>query len=107
MAREKKLRGSDAKLARLYAMRNQPAASETTVELRRYLADSSNFIVAEAAKIIKDQAAAELVSDLVAAFDRLMIDPEKSDKQCRAKIAIVDALNRLQYAEANVFLRGL
>jgi HEAT repeat protein len=107
MAREKKPRGSDAKLARLYAMRNQPVAAETTLELRRYLADASSLIVAEAARITKDQAVPELVGDLVAAFDRLMIDPEESDNQCRAKIEIVDALNRLEYPEPNVFLRGL
>jgi HEAT repeat protein len=107
MAREKKPRGSDAKLARLQAMRNQPATSETTLELRRYLADASSFIVAEAARFIKDQAVPELVRDLVAAFDRLLIDPEESDKHCRAKIEIVDALNRLEYAEPDVFLRGL
>jgi HEAT repeat protein len=107
MAREKKPRGSDAKLARLHAMRNQPATSEATLELRRYLADASSFIVAEAARVIKDRALAELAGDLVAAFDRLIIDPEESDKQCRAKIEIVDALNRLEYAEPDVFLRGL
>jgi HEAT repeat protein len=107
MAKEKKPRASEAKLARLHAMRNQPATSETTQELRRYLADASSFIVAEAARIIKDQAVPELVGDLVAAFDRLLIDPEESDKQCRAKIEIVDALNRLEYAESDVFLRGL
>jgi HEAT repeat protein len=107
MPRQKKPRGSDAKLARLQAMCNQPATAETTLELRRYLADSSSFIVAEAARIIKEQADGELVGDLVAAFDRLMIDAEESDKQCRAKIEIVDALNRLEYAEPDVFLRGL
>jgi HEAT repeat protein len=107
MAREKKPRGSDAKLARLHAMRNQPATSETTLELRRYLADASSFIVAESVKVIKDQAVSELIGDLLAAFDRLMIDPEKSDKQCRAKIEIVDALNRLEHAQPDVFLRGL
>jgi HEAT repeat protein len=107
MAREKKPRGSDAKLARLHAMRNQPTTSETTLELRRYLADASSLIVAEAAKIVKDQPVPELVGDLVAAFDRLMIEPEESDKQCRAKIEIVDALNQLEYAEPDVFLRGL
>lgn len=107
MGREKKPRGSDAKLARLHAMRNQPATAETTVELRRYLADPSSLIVAEAARIIKDHAVAELVGDLVAAFRRLMIDPQESDKQCRAKIEIVDALNQLEYAEPDVLLRGL
>jgi hypothetical protein len=107
MVREKKPRGFDAKVAQLHAMRNQPATSESTEELRRYLADASSFIVAEAARIVKDQAVRDLVGDLVAAFDRLMIDPQESDKQCRAKIEIVDALNRLECAEPHVFLRGL
>ena len=107
MAREKKLRGSDARLAQLQALRNQPAASETTLELRRCLADASSVVVAEAARIIKDQVVPDLVGDLVTAFDRMMIDPEETDKQCRAKIEIVDALNRLEYAEPNVLLRGL
>src|SRR4051812_9368415 len=107
MAREKKLRGSDAKLARLHAMRTEPVTSESTLELRRYLADASSLIVAEAAKLLKDQPGPELVGDLVAAFDRLMIDPDERDKQCLAKIEIVAALNRIEYAEPDVFLRGL
>jgi HEAT repeat protein len=107
MAREKKPRGSDAKLALLQALRNQPASAETTLALRRYLADASSFVVAEAARIVRDQAVHELAGDLVAAFDRFMVEPEESDKQCRAKIEIVDALNRLEYDEPDVFLRGL
>lgn len=107
MAREKKPRGADAKLARLHVLRHQPATAETTLELRRYLADASTLIVAEAAGIIKDQAVPELVGDLVATFNRLLIDPEESDKQCRAKIEIATALNRLEYADPDVFLRGL
>lgn len=107
MAREKKPRGVDARLARLQAMRSLPATAQTTLELRGYLADASSLIVTEAAKIIKEQTVAELAGDLVAAFDRLMIDPEECDKQCRAKIAIVDALNQLDYAEPDVLLRGL
>jgi HEAT repeat protein len=107
MATGKKLRGSDAKLARLHAIRNEPVTSESTLELRRYLADASSFIVAEAAKVLKDQPVAELVGDLVAAFDRLMIDPDERDKQCLAKIEIVAALNRIDYPEPDVFLRGL
>jgi HEAT repeat protein len=107
VAKEKKPRGSDAKLARLHAIRNQPVTAETTLELRRYLADASGFLVAEAARIIRDQVIRELAGDLVSAFDRLMIDPEKSDKQCRAKIEIVDALNQLDYADPDVFVRGL
>ncbi len=105
--KRKQPHGSDAKLARLHALRHKPAGAETILELRRYLADASGLIVAEAAKIVKDQTDAALAGDLVAAFDRLMIEPEESDKHCRAKIEIVAALNRLEYGEADVFLRGL
>jgi HEAT repeat protein len=103
----KKARGFDAKLAGLHALRNQPLTAETTLELRGYLADPSNLIVAEAAKILTDPSAIGLADDLAAAFERLMIEPEENDSQCRAKIEIVAALNRLEYAEPNTFLRGL
>jgi HEAT repeat protein len=107
VAKQKTPRGSDARLFRLYAIRNQPGTSETCAELRRCLADSSSLVVAEAAKIVKEQGVRALAGDLVAAFDRLMIDPEARDKQCRAKIEIVDALNQLEHAEPEAFLRGL
>jgi HEAT repeat protein len=103
----KRLRGSNAKFARIQALRNQPAVAESIQELRDFLADGSSFVVAEAAKILKDQSASALASDLVAAFDRFMVDPEESDKQCRAKVEIAAALNRLEYAEPDVILRGL
>ena len=103
----KKPRGSDAKLARIHALRNQPATPETNLEVRHYLADASSLVVAEAAKILNDQHASALTGDLVAAFDRFMVKPEEIDKQCRAKIEIVAALNRLEYGEPGVFLRGL
>src|SRR5438105_2036031 len=54
------------------------------------LEETSNIVVSEAAKLVGDQSISGLTADLVAAFDRLMNDPEESDKQCRAKIEIVD-----------------
>jgi HEAT repeat protein len=103
----KKSRGTDAKLARLYALRNEPLTAENISELRGYLAVPSSLLVAEAAKLLTDPTAAGLAPDLAAAFDRFMIEPEENDSQCRAKIEIVAALNRLEYAEPDLFLRGL
>lgn len=103
----KKSRGSDAKFARIQVLRNQPATPAIIQEIRGYLADASSFIVAEAAKLLMDPAASGLADDLAAAFDRLMIEPEENDNQCRAKIEIVAALNRLEYAEPTLFLHGL
>ncbi len=36
-----------------------------------------------------------------------MVEPETTDKLCRAMIAIAEALNKLDYGEAGVFLRGI
>jgi HEAT repeat protein len=102
-----KARGVEAKLLRLRSLRNQQVAAAAVEELRAALGDVSNLVVAEAAAVIGDSAVQELAQDLVAAFERLMIEPEQSDKQCRGKIALVEALNKLEYAGPEVFLRGI
>ncbi len=102
-----KLRGVDAKLTRLATLRKEPIASDTIAVLSQSLADASNLVVVEAAAIVSEQIVKSLAGDLVSAFERFMIDAEESDKQCRAKIAIVEALNAIEYGEPDVFLRGL
>jgi HEAT repeat protein len=102
-----KPRGVEARLLRLRSLRGQPLASAAIEELRAALADPSNLVVVEAAAVIGDAAIQQLIQDLVAAFDRLMIDPEESDKQCRGKIAIIEALNKLEYAEPQIYERGI
>ena len=102
-----KPRGTEAKLARLRSLVSEPISPDMVEQLRKGLADPSNLVVAAAATLTGERAIRELAADLVAAFDRLMIEPEKSDKQCRGKIAIVEALNKLEYAEPEIFLRGI
>jgi HEAT repeat protein len=102
-----KARGTEAKLARLRALRTAPQTAELEQELSNALADASNLVVAEAAAVIGMNQVRTLAPQLVAAFDRLMIDPEERDKQCRGKIAIAEALNQLEFAESEVFLRGI
>src|SRR5262245_60671998 len=100
-------RGLEAKLASLKALRNQPASPDHVPELRKSLADKSNLVAADAAEIIAERLLSELVPDLVAAFDRFMIDPEDSDKLCRGKISVVEALNKLEYEKEEVYRRGI
>ena len=76
-------------------------------ELRDALGDKSNFVVGAAAEIVGERMLADLAPELEAAFQRFMIDPGESDKLCRAKIAIVDALNRIEYDGEDVFRTGL
>lgn len=100
-------RGVDAKLAGLRALRDADAAPETLADMRRALSDPSNLVAAEAAQIIGARGWADLEPELVAAFDRFMVEPETTDKLCRAKLAIVEALNKIDYHGADVFLRGI
>ncbi len=48
----------------------------------------------------------ELIPELLAAFDRLFVDPVERDTQCWAKNAIAKALTELDYRESAPFLRG-
>ncbi len=98
-----KPRGVEAKIERLKSLREQ----YTPPEFRSFLGDASNLVVAVAAEIVGERGFKELVPDLLAAFDRFMIEPETTDKHCRAKIALVQALNRLEYEGDAIYLRGI
>ena len=75
--------------------------------LRPYLANKSNLVVAKAAKIAGELHATGLIPALVAAFERLMKDPEKLDKRCAAVTEIVGTLYEMDYGEPEIYLRGL
>lgn len=102
-----KARGIDGRLVRLHALRREPAEAGHLAELRSALADASNLVVAEAATIVGERNLAQLASDLAAAFERFMIDPIETDPRCRAKIAIAEALNKVEYDKDDIFLRGI
>jgi HEAT repeat protein len=98
-----KARGVDAKLARMRTLRTEPVTPQLTGQLREALADKSNFVAAAAAEIVGERSLADLVPDLVAAFHRFLEDPAETDKTCRAKIAIVEALHKLDADEEDVY----
>jgi HEAT repeat protein len=102
-----KPRSVDANLTRLRAIRKEEVTPALVAELRGLLGDKSNFVVGEGAEIAGERMFAELVPELVAAFQRFMIDPVETDKICRAKIAIVEALNKLEYDREEVFRTAL
>jgi HEAT repeats len=102
-----KARGVEAKLTRLRDLRQGAVAAEQLAELRRALGDASNLVAAAAAEIAGARLLADLAPDLVAAFNRFLIDPAETDKLCRAKLAIVEALNQIEYEQEDVFLTGI
>ena len=101
--RTPKPRGVDTKLHRLREARAEPLTPRLISELRDALADKSNFVVAAAAEIVGERGLTELVPDLVAAFRRFLEDPVETDKICKAKLAIVETLHKLDADEEDVY----
>lgn len=98
-----KARGVDAKLARMRGLRAETVTPQLLGQLREALADKSNFVAAAAAEIVGERSLTDLVPDLTAAFHRFLEDAEETDKTCRAKIAIVEALHKLDADEEEVY----
>ena len=95
----------EEKLEALRALRLDPASAVEPV--RKALQDRNNFLVSKAASMAGELGVQALAPDLIAAFDRFLINPVKSDPQCWAKNALAKALKDLNQYDSAVFLRGL
>jgi len=93
----------DEKLAAIRLLRDQPISPAFTADLRKAIADRSNLLAAAAATIAGDRRLVELAPDLESAYARFAVDPLKDDKLCRAKIAIVQALDKMEHERPDVF----
>ncbi len=94
------------KLAAIRALRGVALTDDQKAALRKWIADKSNLVVAAAAALAAENALVEMAKDLEAAFDRFLVNPIKDDKLCRAKIAVVQALDKMEYLDADVFLKA-
>lgn len=103
----RKVSSLEEQLDRLAELRGQAPSPEGRAEVAKYLNSKMNLAAAKAARIAGEWLAAELTPQLVEAFDRFMVKPETSDKRCAAKIEILKALCKLEYASPSVFRRGL
>ena len=106
-----KRRSLDSTLEALSRLRNQlqenPASDEILNELRRVIGSKESIAVARAAAIAGEYELGELASELETAFDRFMVDPIKTDKNCRAKAEIAQALYGIGHDAEDLFLRGI
>ena len=91
----------------LHRLRGSLPSPEAAQELRAYLAHKSNLVAAKAAKLAREFELYDLRAELVAAFDRFLKDPAKTDRGCSAKTEIVRALESLGAPEGAVFLTGI
>ena len=98
-------RNLEDKLARLSELSGD--SDETRRELTKSLADKSAHVVARAAAVVGDLGIAELVPELESSLEPFYDAPEKADKGCIAKTAIIKCLAKLDEGNPEVFLRGL
>lgn len=94
-------------LDRLTVLKNEAGGPPVVAELKAFLKNRSNFVVAKAAKVACQARATELVPELMAAFHRFMENPSKLDKGCAATTEIVGALYELDHVEPEVYLIGI
>ena len=99
-------RAFEQQLAALDALRSAPE-QERLRGLRKALAKPNNFLVAKAADLVRELQVADLVADLLTAFDRFLENPEKTDPQCWAKNAISRSLAAMEHQDPVIFLRGI
>jgi hypothetical protein len=94
-------------LEKLAALKSAPAGLALVDDLRAFLQNRSNLVVAKAAKIAGERCLAELLPDLVVAFHKLMADPARLDKRCAALTEIISSLYELGYSEPDVYVKGI
>lgn len=87
-------------LAELDAMSPDAGSGPDAPRITQALGDRSSFVVARAAEL----AAEPHTPALIAAFDRLMAG---EDSQCKAKTAVVRALDRVEARAHEVYLRAI
>ena len=89
-----------------FAIRKEAPAESDAAAVRPYVLDRSNLVVATAVAVVGERTLTELATDLETAFDRFLVDPLKNDKLCRAKLAIVQTLDKLEHLKRDVFLKA-
>lgn len=99
-------RAFEEKVREIQQLRSAPGPA-AQASLAKALKNRNNYLVSKAAAVVADLQLTELLTDLVAAFERFLQDAVKSDPQCWAKIAVAKALRELGHRDAGVFLRGV
>ena len=94
-------------LDRLGELRHADGSSAAVEEIRWFLRNRSNLVVAKAAKVTRELKIVEMIPDLLLAFNRFMANAPRLDKRCAAVTEIVGALYELDYDEPAPFPVGL
>lgn len=95
------------RLAALDSLRTDPTSKQSLSLLKKALATKTNTVVGRAAEIAGGYQLTALEPELVQAFARFMINPQKTDPACIAKTALAEALYRMEAYQPDLFLAGI
>jgi len=104
MARSRRL---EDRLAALERLRTDPTSETSRTALHKALSTKTNVVVARAAEMVGDYQLTPLEPSLIAAFHRFMLNAAKTDPGCLAKLAIADALYRMDAYQTDLYLSGV
>ncbi len=97
----------DERLREVQQLRQAQDPDRLPLVASKALKDRANLVVAEAAKLIRENELSGFVPELLQAWQRMLVEPLKSDKGCTAKTAIVEALDGLDYDEPDFYRTGI
>ncbi len=83
------------------------SVDELTSAVMAALADASNLVVELAARLIVDRDIIVSARILISAFDRFCANDGETDKACRAKVPLVEAMLHRDVDEPDFYLRGI
>jgi len=91
---------------KLGRLAKEPMTPQAIQEIKKAIKGSASLVASRAADIAGDQELRDLTPDMTLAFRKFMENGATADKGCRAKIAILKALNKLEYTNWDIFLAG-
>jgi HEAT repeat protein len=102
----------DERLRRVSGLRSEADLAVVRAGLLKSLTDPANLVVAEAAAIVGEFELSGFEEPLLAAWQRLLVDPKKPakscvDKGCTGKNAIIETLGRLNFDDCDFLLAGM
>ncbi len=103
----KKRMSPDQQLQRLHILANAVVDDAFIEEVRKALGSSSNLVVELAAQLVRQHEIRDATAELRAAYERFLAEPTETDKGCRAKLAVAEALSHADYDDPEFWLDGM
>ena len=99
----------DDRLLALRSVRDEGHSDSIRATAIKALSDTSNLVIAEAARLIGQFELSGTEPELVSTWTRLFEhpDPLKADRGCTAKTAIIESLGKLSYDDPDLYLAAM